>query len=262
MLESKRRAMIFLLLAFILAAIAGYLVFDKVKTLNSQLGGMTKIYVAAGDIPSRTLITENQIKTIEMPNRYVSKSYVTDMNKLVNQVVVVPLNKEDIITKNMLKPATELRKANDRLVAMYRSDKIQFDQVVATNDRVDIIVSTEENGQKKTEIFMRDVPVAWAQGEGSKFVGAALEVSLENAPKLINMENYADHIRVLKANVGKEEDNPAKETQVVTEQQTNQNAANTSDNKNQAKDTNNKENNKQKSEGKSEQKKGNTSNKK
>ena len=224
--------MIFLLLAFVLAAIAGYLVFDKVRTLNAELGGMTKIYVAAGDIPSRTLITENQIKTIEIPNRYVSESYVTKMNELVKKVVVVPLKKDDIITGNMLKPVTELRKANDRLVAMYRSDKIQFDQVVTTNDRVDIIVSTGDKDQKKTEIFMRDVPVAWAQGEGEKFIGAALEVSLEDAPKLINMQNYADHIRILKANVGRENDEPTAENQqIVTEQQTNQKSAKNSDHK-------------------------------
>jgi len=205
MLESKRRATIFLLLAFILATIAGYLVYDKVRTLNAELGGMTKIYVAAGSIPPRTLITEGQIKTMEIPNRYVLDSYITDKKKLVNMVTVVPLEEDDIITDNMLKPATELREANHRLVAMYRSDKVQFDQVVTTNDRVDIIISKEENGEKKTELFMKDVTVAWAQGKGKDFVGVALEVPLDDAPKLIDMQNYAEYIRVLKANVGKEE---------------------------------------------------------
>ncbi|MGV3465338.1 MAG: Flp pilus assembly protein CpaB [Heyndrickxia sp.] len=263
MLESKKRAMIFLLLAFILAAIAGYLVFDKVKQLNSQLGRMVKVYVAAGDIPSRTLITKDQIKVMEIPEKYASgdESYVTKIKDIVNHVVVVPLKKDNIITENMLKPVTEARKANDRLIAMYPTEKIQFDQVVTDNDRVDIIVSTEENGQKKTEIFMRDVSVAWADidKKTDKFLGAALEVSLEEAPKLINMQNYADHIRILKANVGKEEGYQETDSHVVTDQQSNQNAANNNtDNKNKTTDAN-KENSKQKSEG---QTKANTSNKK
>lgn len=203
MLESKRRAMIFLFLAFVLAVIAGYLVFDKVRSLNAELGGMTKIYVAAGDIPSRTLITTNQVQTKEIPNRYVSKSNITNIEDLTGKVLVVPVSNDDIITKNMIKPVSNLREENDRLVAMYRSDKIQFDQVVEALDRVDIIVSTEENGEKKTELFMKDVTVAWAQGSGKDFVGAALEVRSEDAPRLIHMQNFAKNIRILKANVGK-----------------------------------------------------------
>lgn len=204
MLESKRRALIFLLLAFILASSAGYLVIEKVRSLNSELGGMTKIYVAAGDIPSRTVITQSQIKTKEIPNRFVSKSNITNSKDLTGKVLVIPVSSDDIITKNMVKPVSNLRLENDRLVAVYRSDKIQYDQVVEALDRVDIIVSIEEKGQKKTELFMKDVPVAWSQGSGKDFAGAALEVPSEDAPKLIHMENYADHIRVLKANVGKD----------------------------------------------------------
>ncbi|WP_274856652.1 SAF domain-containing protein [Bacillus methanolicus] len=166
---------------------------------------MTKIYVAKEDIPARTLIQESQITTMEIPNRFVNKAHVTDKDDLVNKVLVVPLSKEEIITKNMLKPFSNLRNENNRLVAMYPSEKVQFDQVIETLDRVDIIVSTENNGKPKTEIFMRDVPVAFAQGEGEKFAGVALEVSMEDAPKLIHMQNYADKVRVLKANVGKDD---------------------------------------------------------
>ena len=46
---------------------------------------------------------------------------------------------------------------------MYPSEKVQFDQVIETLDRVDIIVSTENDGSPTTEIFMRDVPVAFAK---------------------------------------------------------------------------------------------------
>src|SRR5690606_20360809 len=69
-------------------------------------------------------------------------------------------------------------------------------------DRVDIIVSTSDGSKKKTEIFMKDVLVAFAQGTDDNFAGVAVEVSAEEAPKLIHMQNYADHNRVLKANVG------------------------------------------------------------
>ncbi len=205
MLESKKRAAIFLLLAFLLALFAGYLVLEKVKSLNAELGGMTKIYVAKGDVPVRTLIQENQITTMEIPNKFVNEANITKKDEILNMVPVVPLSKGEIITKNMLKPFSNLRKENNRLVSMSPSEKVQFDQVIEALDRVDIIVSTEENGLPKTELFMRDVPVAFAKGKEDDFAGVALEVSIEDATKLIHVENYADKVRVLKANVGKDD---------------------------------------------------------
>ncbi|WP_175986526.1 flagella basal body P-ring formation protein FlgA [Bacillus sp. Marseille-Q1617] len=212
MIESKKRAFIFLFLAFLLALVAGYLVYDKVKDLNSELGGMTKVYVAKGDIPSRTLIKENQIQAMEIPNKFVTESHVTGKLELKDRVSVVPLSDGDIITTNMIKPASNLNNENDRVVAIYRNDKIQFDQVIAALDRIDIIVSREVNGERKTELFMEDVPVSYAEGDEKSFAGVAVVVPKEKASELIHVQNYAEHIRILKANVGKESEPAQTET--------------------------------------------------
>ncbi|WP_084591269.1 Flp pilus assembly protein CpaB [Ureibacillus sinduriensis] len=204
MLEAKRRAAIFLLLAFILAAVAGYLVLEKVKQLNAELGGMVEVYVSNGDIPARTLLQSNQLTKMEIPQKFLTESHITDENDILGQVSVVPLDEGDIITQNMLKSYSNLQNENNRLVALYRTDKIQFDQEIAALDRVDIVVSIEKEGKKSTELFMKDVAVAFAQGTGEKFAGIGVEVSSEDATKLIHMQNYAEYIRVLKANVGQD----------------------------------------------------------
>ena len=208
MLEAKRRAAIFLLLAFILAAVAGYLVLEKVKQLNAELGGMVEIYVSNGDIPARTLLHSSQLTKMEIPQKFLTASHITDENDILGQVSVVPLKEGDIITDNMLKNYSNLQNENNRLVALYRTDKIQFDQEIAALDRVDIIVSIEGDGKKNTELFMKDVAVAFAQGTGENFAGIGVEVSSEDATKLIHMQNYAEYIRVLKANVGQDVDVP------------------------------------------------------
>lgn len=202
MLEAKRRAAVFFILAFILAAVTGYMVLQKVKDLNSELGAMTKVYVAKADIPSRTIIQENQVTVMELPNKFVTDSHITSFNDLEYQVSVVPLSEGDMITQNMIKPASNLQDENNRLVTLHRTDKVQFDQVIEALDRVDIIVSTEENGERNTSVFMKDVVVRFSQGSGEKFAGIAVEVTADEAPKLIHMQNYAEHIRILKANVG------------------------------------------------------------
>lgn len=204
MLEAKRRAAIFLLLAFILAAVAGYLVLEKVKQLNAELGGMVEVYVSNGDIPARTLLQSNQLTKMEIPQKFLTASHITDENDILGQVSVVPLKEGDIITQNMLKNYSNLQNENNRLVALYRTDKIQFDQEIAALDRVDIVVSIEKEGKKSTELFMKDVAVAFAQGTGEKFAGIGVEVSSQDATKLIHMQNYAEYIRVLKANVGQD----------------------------------------------------------
>lgn len=203
MLEAKRRATIFFILAFILAAATGYMVLQKVEDLNSDLGAMTKVYIAKGNIDPRTLIKKNQVTVMEIPNKFVIKdSHITSFEDLENRVSVLPLANGDMITKSMIKPASTLQDENNRLVSLSSTEKIRFDQIIESLDRVDIVVSTENNGKRSTSVFMKDVLVRFAVGTEDSMAGISVEVTAEDAPKLIHMQNYADHIRILKANVG------------------------------------------------------------
>ena len=207
MLESKRKAIIFISLSLLLAAIAGFMFLQKVKALNTNLGEMVEVYVASGNIPSRTVIQPEQLETMELPKKFANDSYITDKSELVNQVSIVPLAKDNIITGNMLKPIEEKRESNNRLVSIYSSENINFDQHIEGEDRVDIIVSRDVKGKPETEIFMEDVAVAHSLGnDDDKFMGILVEITPEDATKLIHMENYATSIRILKANVGKTEE--------------------------------------------------------
>ncbi|MGF9908868.1 flp pilus assembly protein CpaB [Brevibacillus porteri] len=203
MLESKRRAIIFLVLSFLLAALAGFLFLQKIKDLNAQLGEMVEIYEANADIPSRALIQPDQLTVREIPKKYADDSYVIDKASLKNQVTIVPLSKGDIITKNIMKPANVVRDENNRLVTVFSSNNIVFDQELEALDRVDIIISHEVSGKPVTEVFMKDVPVAMVAKSENSFKGVALELPFEEAPKFIHQQHYAQMVRILKANVGK-----------------------------------------------------------
>lgn len=219
MLEAKRRAAVFFILAFILAAVTGYMVLQKVEDLNSELGKMTKVYVAKEEILSRDIIQPSQVTVMELPNKFViNDSHITSFSDLENRVSVVPLKPGEIITKNMIKPASNLQNENNRLVAIPRTDKIWFDQEFVALDRVDIIVSREVDGKPETSVFMKDVVVRYALKKGDDILGISVEVSAEDAPKLIHMENYADHIRLLKSNVGKNIVPTDEEEETVIEQ--------------------------------------------
>lgn len=210
MLESKRRAIIFLTLSFVLALAAGFFVLQKVKALNADLGGMTEIYVAAGDIPSRTIIQPDQLKTMDIPNRFLTDSHVVDAKQLAGKVLVVPLSEGDIITNGMVNEVSQVRDGNNRLVNLYFSEKVRFDEQLKPLDRVDIIVSHQFEGDPKTETFMKDVTVNTIIKKDGKFAGVGVEIAAGDAPGLIHMQNYADNMRILKANVGKADQNAPK----------------------------------------------------
>ena len=211
MLESKRRAIIFISISLILALVAGYLFLQKVQDLNENLGDTTKIYVAKENIPSREIIKPDQVSVIEIPKKFLTKSHVTNPNDITNKVSIVPLSEGDMITKNLLRNFSNFTDENNRLITLYRNERVAFDQKLEDQDRVDIIVSHQFDGKPKTEIFMSDIPVAHASTSDGEFRGVSLEISKEEAPKLIHMQNYADSIRVLKANVGKREQSSSKE---------------------------------------------------
>lgn len=226
MLESKRRATLFITISLVLACIAGFLFFRQVQHLNSQLGELTEVYVAARDIPSRTPITAADLKTIQIPNKYVTSSNITDPAQLQNKVVLVALSKDALITTSMLKPVSNIQNENNRLVALYSSEKVRFDQQLEALDRVDLIVSENFEGEPKTTVFMKDVTVAVVMNTDGQFAGVGLEVSEKDAPKLIHMQNYADQIRVLKANVGKANEIPPEQPAQQQSQQTQQSQTN------------------------------------
>ncbi len=206
MLESKRKAIIFIVLSILLAVTAGFLVLKKVQALNTNLGTSVKIFVASKEISSRTLITPQNIKTEEIPKKFLKDYHITNVDELVNKVSVVPLSEGDIITKNILKQASSVVDENNRLITLMQNERVFFDEPLEALDRVDIIVSHRFSGKEETSLFMRDVKVSRVAKKDNKFQGVQLEVSIDKAPELIHMQNYADSLRIIKANVGKEEE--------------------------------------------------------
>jgi Flp pilus assembly protein CpaB len=209
MLESKRKAIIFIILSVLLALTAGFLVLKKVQALNTNLGTSVQIYVASKEISSRMLITPENIKTEEIPKKFLKDYHITDAKELVNKVSVVPLSSGDVITRNILKQAASVVEENNRLITLMKSERVFFDEPLEALDRVDIIVSDRFSGKEETSIFMKDVKVARVAKKDDDFQGVQLEVPLEKAPELIHMQNYSDSLRIVKANVGKKEDQAA-----------------------------------------------------
>lgn len=209
MQDTKRRALIFVVLALVLSAFAGFLFMKQVSAVTGSLGKMTTVYVASKNIPSREPLKEEYFKPIDIPTKYVQDSAITDLNQIrlgkyqfqINQLTsVVPISKDGLLTSNMLKEQSFLTEKGKRMVSIARSNRIVFDGSFDFNDRVDLIVSTKGKNSPVTKTFMKDVLVVGvAKGKGGTINALGLEMDLSEAEKFIHVQNFAVSIRVLKA---------------------------------------------------------------
>jgi pilus assembly protein CpaB len=196
MQDAKRRAIIFAILSVVLAGIAGYLFLDELSLVHAELGQYETVYVAARDIPTREPLSPSDFEPKKVPVKFIQRSMVTDLKGIENTVSVVPLEKGDPLTANVLKRANEFVSGDNRMVVLSQTDRVSFDGAMQANDRVDIVVSAGSNENPKTIVFLKDVRVVW-NSKDYKSIG--VELTLEEAKELIHQQNFAVSIRVLKA---------------------------------------------------------------
>jgi Flp pilus assembly protein CpaB len=215
--DSKRNAIILLLVAFVFALVSGLLFMNFVKTSNAKMGAMTTYYVATKDILPRIELKAGDFKPVEMPERYAPANLVTDLKSYEGAVTAVPLSKGDALEKNILKQvAVSANGANSRLVRLMASKQIQFESSLEPLDRVDIIVSyLKAPNTPVTEVVMSNVPVATiytgnpndpnskAQNDTqAQLLGIAVDIDLAGACRIFQFtSSAASTIHILKANI-------------------------------------------------------------
>lgn len=209
MQDAKRRAILFLAVALFLSAIAGYLFMQKISAVDESLGDFASVYVANKNIKARQPLLPNDFDVVKVPRQYIQQSVVTNIQGIklengifpITQLVsVVPLQKGDLLTHNMLKSDTTLSSENKRMVMLNSSNKVGFDDVFSYNDRVDIIVTLPQSGTSKTVVYLQKIPVvALAKDAKGNVTGLGLEMTLNEAADFIDKQVNAINIRVLKA---------------------------------------------------------------
>ncbi|MCS1352428.1 flp pilus assembly protein CpaB [Mechercharimyces sp. CAU 1602] len=211
MQDAKRRAIIFLVVALLLAALAGYLFLQKVSAVDARIGNMVEVYIANKEIPSRQPLKKEYFDTVSIPEQYLQEGAITageiDAIALGNNSVpleylvsVVPLSEGQPLTKNILKMQSLLTTDDKRMVTLGQSDRVQFDGQFEANDRIDLIVSDKGGNDTVTKVFMKNVPIVGVSKDENGVVNAiGLEMTLKEAELFIHKQNFAINIRVLKA---------------------------------------------------------------
>ncbi|MBD1372432.1 hypothetical protein IC620_08680 [Hazenella sp. IB182357] len=211
MQDAKRRAMLFLILALILSTVAAYLFMEKVNSASTELSDTITLYKATKKIDARQPLKREDFEAVEVPVKFIEETNLMGITSLdaiqLEQnsegiplealVSVTPLIEGDVLTSNTLKVNNIVSSADKRMVVLPRSNRVGFDGSFDYNDRVDIVVTSKESN---TKTMFRSIPIIGiSKSEEGGLSGLGLEMTLSDAEKLIQHQNFSVSIRVLKA---------------------------------------------------------------
>ncbi|MDQ0337880.1 pilus assembly protein CpaB [Caldalkalibacillus uzonensis] len=199
MIDAKRKAFVFLTLAFILAVITGALILNEVRSIQADMV-MVKVAVAKQDLPTYTLISPDIVDWVEIPYSENMSSFVTQEADLEDAIVIVNLSKGDLITRNILRSQMDLPD-NHRVIWLNATNNVVMDQAVAEGDTVDIIITYQEgNSGLQTTTMFKNVSVVQRIDHEEGADEIKISMSQEDAERFIHFQHTAEHIRVLLVN--------------------------------------------------------------
>ena len=151
MIDAKRKAIILLTIAFLLAVAAAGVIVVQISNTQERLGKTVEVAAAAKDIYSNQEInTENDLKWIELPATSVYESLITkDEAKKVfeNSITVVDLDEGELITDSLVRDRLNIPE-NERVVWLNATETVILDQDVTEGDFVDIVVVFQNPAQQ------------------------------------------------------------------------------------------------------------------
>lgn len=195
MVKAKRSARWLLLLAGLFATLAVVLFINHVHAAERQFGEFVEVVVARKDIPMRVPITEEMVDVTPIPLKYVRPGMVTKVEDVLGKVSLVAIGKDQLITESALR--TEVMPKGMRPLAMTLAQNVLFDLDLKAGDRVDVLAAFKEDGNDVSKVVMEDLEVVGLSSEG-KLRQLTLLVSVEDAPRLMWMENYGKQVRFVR----------------------------------------------------------------
>ena len=212
-----------LLIGLIAVVVAGILTFFSYRNVMSKVNRVkaqsTKVVVAKKDLPVGSLVSEDDVTTLEVPVASVPQGALLDPAKAVKRGVVVPLTKNEVVLESKLAmenagaglPA--MIPANMRAVSVQVNDVIAVAGFVTPGTHVDVLLTGSTNGNSDfmTTTVLENVEVLAAgkkiqpdaEGKAETVPVITLMVSPEDAQKLtlassqgkiqLSLRNPLDH---------------------------------------------------------------------
>ncbi|MZD03773.1 Flp pilus assembly protein CpaB [Streptomyces sp. SID5785] len=218
-MNSRQRRGVILLVVSILCALGAFAgVLAVIRDVNSKVGPEKTAYRLRQDVAPYKELTESQFEKIEMPERWLSGTAVTDLRQIRGKIAVTQLEKGSLLQSDMVVARPELKPGQQEIAIMidaetgvagkidpgskvniYATFKAENDKqrdqskVIVENAQVlDVgkLTPIEEQGAGSSD---RGGSAARRQGEA---VPITFALSAADAQRVAYAESFATHVRL------------------------------------------------------------------
>lgn len=213
MREAKRHIAGFLVLALFLAGLAAYITYKyvalteadcqaRIQQLEAAQGAQVEVLVAAREIPAQVPLTRADLETVSIPNAFVQPGMETDKDKVVGKVSLVPLPKGALVLSHAVADRVVIPEGK-RVIRLYRSQVVQFDQNLMVGDAVDLVVTQRDakTNAVETKLLMSKLPVVEVD-PNAEWIG--IEVPEKDVATVVELEITAVQMHLLRVTPDKE----------------------------------------------------------
>lgn len=133
----QRRGVIFMLLAGLSALVLFFVAVSYIGSVNAKIAPTTTVYQAAKEIPAFSVLSEDDLAAVEVPEKWTSPQAIKDSRALVGQRVSFNLAEGTYLGSDMLLPPSSLN-PDEREIALTVDAKTGIAGRLRTGDVVDV----------------------------------------------------------------------------------------------------------------------------
>ncbi|AXK37818.1 Flp pilus assembly protein CpaB [Streptomyces armeniacus] len=122
-MNSRQRRGVILIVVSALCAVGAFAgVLTVIRNVESKVGPETTAYELRSDIPAYEPLDRDQFRKIEMPERWLPDTAVTDLGKLRGKIAVNPLRKGSLLQSDMMADRPALEPGQQEIAIMIDSE--------------------------------------------------------------------------------------------------------------------------------------------
>jgi pilus assembly protein CpaB len=188
--EARRRAYFYLLAAFLLAIIAGFLTFNYLQDLRKAAVPSGQALVARRDIQPGTVISNDHVELREVPETVLPDGYLTVASQAVDRVALVPIIAGEVILAGKLSggPTDGLsaRLPDGRWALTLPKDWLVNPLPdLVSGDRIEIMAYQAGSPVEQVGIIVSGIEVLQFPGSGEGLEHLTLSVTIEEATAIL-----------------------------------------------------------------------------
>lgn len=160
----QRRGVIFMLLAGLIAVVLFFVAVSYVSSVNAKISPTTQVYRADHDLTAYSVIKEDDLEPVSVPQKWTSAEAEGDLSSLVGRRVSFNIASGTYVSSDMLLPPSALNE-DEREIALTVDAKTGIAGRVRTGDFVDVYATFGESASDGTsKVLVKGVRVVSVRG--------------------------------------------------------------------------------------------------